>query len=164
MTAADFGCVYSGLPVGQGTPANPAGQYNGLLGGVPTLEPEKATTKTAGVVLQPSFLPRFAVTVDYWNIDLKNAIQGYGADAIITACVNQSTATFESPACALVNRSAAGSLWLTPDGFVIDTPNNNGRIRTDGVDFNLSYGRRLGMLGNCLGELQRDLCAQVQGR
>ena len=147
MTPTDFGCIYSGLPVGQGTPANPAGQYNGLLGGVPTLEPEKATTKTLGVVLQPSFIPRFALTVDYWNIDLKNAIQGYGADAIVTACVNQSTATFESPACALINRSPSGSLWLTPEGFVVDTPNNNGRIRTDGIDINTSYSHDVGFLG-----------------
>ena len=47
------------------TPANPAGQYNGLLGGNPDLSPEKATTKTVGVVLQPRFLPSFALTIDY---------------------------------------------------------------------------------------------------
>ena len=93
-------------------------------------------------------MPRFALTVDYWNIDLKNAIQGYGADAIITACINQSTATFESPACALVNRSPAGSIWLTPDGFVTDTPNNNGKIKTDGFDIGSSYSYRFSSLGN----------------
>jgi outer membrane receptor protein involved in Fe transport len=145
----EFGCIYSGLPAGQGTPANPAGQYNGLLGGNVNLNPEKATTKTAGVVIQPRFLPRFALTIDYWNIDLKHAIQGYGADAIITACINQSTATFHSPACALVHRSPAGSIWLTPDGYIIDTPNNNGRIQTDGWDVAMSYNRHLGgWLGN----------------
>ena len=37
-------------------PGNPAGQYNGLLGGNPDLNPEKATTKTVGAVIQPSFL------------------------------------------------------------------------------------------------------------
>ena len=150
MTAADYGCVYSGLPVGQGTPANPAGQYNGLLGGVPTLEPEKATTKTAGVVLQPSFMPRFAVTVDYWNIELKNAIQGYGADAIITACVNQSTATVRNRAGLRTCQSKCGGVAVADAGSDSSSilPNNNGRIRTDGVDINLSYGRRMGMLGN----------------
>ncbi|WP_237219637.1 TonB-dependent receptor domain-containing protein [Sphingomonas arenae] len=148
ITATDYGCIYSGLAVGSGTPSNPAGQYNGLLGGDPDLNPEKATTKTVGVVLQPSFLPRFAFTVDYWNINLKNAIQGYGSDSIITACVNQSTATFESPACALINRNAAGSLWLSSDGFINNLPNNNGEITTDGFDINTSYSHRLGGLGN----------------
>ena len=49
--ATDYGCLAQGLAVGQSTPENPAGQYNGLLGGVPTLQPEKATTKSLGVVL-----------------------------------------------------------------------------------------------------------------
>ncbi|MEO7240593.1 MAG: TonB-dependent receptor [Sphingomicrobium sp.] len=148
IQATDYGCIASGLAVGSGTPANPAGQYNGLLGGDPTLNPEKATTKTVGVILQPRFIPRFALTVDYFNIKLKDAIQGYGADAIIAACINQSTATFTSPACALINRSAAGSLWLSPDGFINDLPNNNGVIKTDGYDISSSYSHGFGRIGN----------------
>ena len=81
----------SGLAHRPEDPANPAGQYNGLLGGNPDLIPEKATTKTVGVVLQPRFLPRFAFTVDYWNIDLKKAIQGFGADAILQDCIDNTT-------------------------------------------------------------------------
>jgi len=153
IQANEFGCIASGLPAGQGTPANPAGQYNGLLGGNPNLSPEKASTITAGVVLQPRFLPRFALTIDYWNIDLKHAIQGYGADAIITACINQTTASFVSPACALVHRSPAGSIWLTPDGFVVDTPNNNGQIKTDGWDIGSTYNHHLGGFMNFLGTM-----------
>ena len=117
--------IAQGLAVGPVAGANPAGQYNGLLGGNPKLTPETATTNTVGVVLQPRFIPRLALTVDWWNIKLKNAIQGFGADAILTACVNQSTATFTSPACDLVHRDPAGSIWLTPGGYVIDTPTNN---------------------------------------
>jgi len=149
----DWGCVYSGLPAGTGTPPNPAGQYNGLLGGNPDLKPEKATTKTLGVVIQPRWIPHFALTVDYWNIDLKDAIQGFGADAIIAACTSQSTATFESPACSLIHRDPSGSLWLVPGGqpnagSINDLPNNEGRIKTDGWDVNSSYSRRIGGLGN----------------
>ena len=146
--AGDFGCLAQGLTVGQSPAPNPAGQYNGLLGGNPDLTPEKATTRTVGVVLQPSFLPRLAVTVDYFDIKLKNAIQGFGADSILNACVTQSTATVTSPACALVQRDAAGSIWLTPGGFVVDTPNNQGRIDTSGIDMNASYSHRLFNLGN----------------
>ena len=60
ITATDFGCLAQGLRVGQTITPNPAGQYNGLLGGNPNLDPEKATTKTLGVVLRPSFAPRVA--------------------------------------------------------------------------------------------------------
>jgi iron complex outermembrane recepter protein len=148
ITAADFGCLAQGLTVGASPAANPAGQYNGLLGGNPNLEPETATTKTLGVILQPSMIRGLAFTVDYWNIEVKDAIQGFGADSILAACVNQTTASFESPACALINRDPSGSLWLTPGGFVTDTPNNEGRVRTNGFDFNGSYSRALGGLGN----------------
>jgi iron complex outermembrane receptor protein len=148
ITATDFGCLAQGLVVGQSPTANPAGQYNGLLGGNPNLNPEKATTKTVGVVLQPRFLPRFALTVDYWNIKLDDAIQGFGADAIVKNCVNHSTATSIAPSCALIHRNPAGSLWLSPDGFVTDLPSNSGQIKTDGIDVSSSYSHRLGGLGN----------------
>ena len=148
ITATDFGCLAQGLVVGQGVTANPAGQYNGLLGGNPNLTPEKATTKTVGVVLQPRFLPRFALTLDFWDIDLKDAIQGFGADAIVNNCVAFTTATTVAPSCALINRDPAGSLWLTSGGFVVDTPSNSGRIQTNGWDISSSYSHRLGGIGN----------------
>jgi outer membrane receptor protein involved in Fe transport len=151
LTATEVGCLAQGLRVGQTVTPNPAGQYNGLLGGNPNLSPEKATTKTVGVVLQPRFIPRLALTVDWWNIDLKGAIQGFGADATITNCVNHSTAGSIAPSCALIRRDAAGSLWLTSNGFVIDTPNNVGQIKTDGIDVSASYSYRVGSLGNLSG-------------
>ena len=39
-----------------------------------------------GVVLQPGFLPGFSMSVDWFNIKVKDAIQGIGADTIITQC------------------------------------------------------------------------------
>jgi len=143
----EYGCIAQGVAAGTGTPANPAGQYNGLLGGNPNLDPEKATTKTVGVVLQPSFIPRLALTIDYFNIEVKNAIQGFGADAILTACNTQTTATVVAPACNLIFRDPAGSIWLTPGGYIVDTPNNEGKVKTSGFDINSSYSRRIGSIG-----------------
>ncbi len=148
VTATDFGCLAQGLVVGQNPTPNPAGQYNGLLGGNPNLNPEKATTKTVGVVLQPRFLPRFALTVDYWNIKLDDAIQGFGSDAIVANCIAHTTATTIAPSCLLIHRNPAGSLWLSPDGFVEDVPTNSGQIKTDGIDVSSSYSYRLGGVGN----------------
>jgi iron complex outermembrane receptor protein len=154
LTATDFGCIAqfqaAGIanPIGRSTPGNPSAQYNGQLGGNPDLVPEKATTKTVGVVLQPRFLPRFAFTVDYWNIDLRGAIQGFGADTILADCVANSTASSIAPSCSFVHRDGGGSIWLTPDGYVRDPITNVGHIKTDGYDFNASYSRRLGGLGN----------------
>ena len=147
ITATDYGCLAQGLSVGQSPSANPAGQYNGLLGGNELMTPEKGTTITLGTVIQPRFIPRFALTVDWWDIKLKDAIQGFGADAILTACTTQSTATFTSPACDLVNRDPAGSIWLTPGGYVIDTPSNTSVMRNRGIDVNASYSHPLFNLG-----------------
>ncbi|HET8749850.1 MAG TPA: TonB-dependent receptor, partial [Sphingomicrobium sp.] len=148
IAADEFGCLAQGMVVGQNTPLNPAAQYNGFIGGDPTLEPEKATTKTLGVVLQPRFIPRLAVTADWYDIKVKGAIQGFGADAILTNCVNNSTSPTDiAPSCALVHRNPAGSLWLSPDGFVIDLPHNVGGVETRGIDGNLTYSHRLGSLG-----------------
>ena len=149
VTATDFGCLAQGLVVGQQPTLNPAAQYNGLLGGNPELNPEKATTKTVGVVFQPSFVPRLALTIDWWNIKIKDAIQGFGADTILQDCIDNSTSAVDiAPSCALIHRNPAGSLWLSPDGFVEDTPVNVGGIETAGFDFNASYSHRIGGLGN----------------
>jgi iron complex outermembrane receptor protein len=148
IQANEFGCIATGLRPGQTITPNPAGQYNGLLGGNPNLSPEKATTKTVGVVLQPRFIPRLSFTVDYWNIDVKDAIQGFGADAIISNCVNHSTSAADIAAsCALVHRDVTGSLWLTSNGFISDLPANSSEIKTNGFDFNGAYSHRLGGLG-----------------
>lgn len=143
----DFGCVAQGMVPGSKTPSNPAEQYNGLIGGNPTLNPEKATTKTLGAVIQPRFIPRLAMTVDWYDIKIKGAIQGFGADAILSNCVNNTTATTVAPSCALIHRAPGGSLWLSSAGFVTDLPQNVGAVETKGVDGNISYSYRLGGIG-----------------
>lgn len=147
ITAADFGCLAQGLIVGQRTAANPAGQYNGFIGGNPNLQPETATTKTLGVVLRPDFLPRFSLTVDYFDIKVKDAIRAFGQDSTLADCVANSTATFTPASCALVNRDAAGSIWLTPGGFVTDLPNNVGSLQTKGIEVNSAYSHDIGKVG-----------------
>ncbi|MGL3822106.1 TonB-dependent receptor domain-containing protein [Sphingopyxis sp. R3-92] len=147
ITATDYGCLAQGFTVNQGTAENPAGQYNGLLGGNPDLKPETATTKTFGVVLQPSFLPRFSLTVDWFDIKLKDAIQPPAQDAILKDCTLNATATFTPFSCSLINRDAAGSLWLTPDGYVDNTPSNLGRLRTKGLEIGAGYNHEIGEAG-----------------
>ena len=132
--------------VGRGTPGNPAAQYNGLIGGNPTLNPEKSTTKSLGVVIAPHWIPRLSLSVDYFDIKVKDAIQGYGADAILAACSNGgASAEF---CAANVHRNAAGSLWLTSDGYVVDVPVNVGYVQTKGIEVNANYAHDVGSLGS----------------
>ena len=132
--------------VAGGTPSNPAAQYNGLIGGNPNLNPEKSTTKSLGVVIAPHWVPRLSLSVDYFDIKVKDAIQGYGADAILAACNNGgASAQFCQDN---IRRNAAGSLWLTPDGYVVDVPVNVGSVRTKGIEVNANYAHDVGSLGS----------------
>jgi outer membrane receptor protein involved in Fe transport len=148
IATTDYGCRAQGLLVGQKTASNPAGQYNGLLGGTPTLTPEKATTKSVGIVLQPRFLPRFALSVDWFDIKIKNAIRSFGPDAVLADCVAKATATSTPASCSFIHRDVSGSLWLTPNGYVNDLPTNVGQVETRGIEVNGSYSQPIGGLGN----------------
>lgn len=160
ITAADTGCIAQGLTVGQFVAPNPASQYNGLFGGNALLNPEVADTYTVGVVFQPTFIPKLAISVDWYRIDLTGAIGGIGADTILTVCDNTADAFF----CGLVHRDATGSLWRTSDGYVNDTTQNIGGVKTTGVDINASYSYEVAGIGQLsatyvgtfLGELTTD--------
>ncbi|MDB5693815.1 MAG: TonB-dependent receptor [Alphaproteobacteria bacterium] len=143
LTAADTGCLAQGLHVGQFVAPNPAAQYNGQVGGSLNLTPEVAKTYTVGVVLQPRFIPRLAITVDWYKINIKNAIQQIGADTILATC----DATLNPLFCGLVHRDSSGSLWRSAAGFVIDQPRNIGGFSTRGIDVGASYSMNIGRWG-----------------
>ena len=54
--------------------ACPSNQCNREVGGNANLKPEIGDTRTIGVVFTPTFLDGFTATVDYFNIDVSNAI------------------------------------------------------------------------------------------
>jgi iron complex outermembrane receptor protein len=141
-------CTRSGLSTQQygkiGTPGNPAGQYNGLLGGNPKLKPEIADTYTFGLVFTPTFLPSFNATIDVFNIKIKDLISSYGANLIVTQCVADDNPTF----CSMVHRDSAGSLWFSNAGYVVDPILNLGYEKTDGVDISANYTQSIGGLGS----------------
>jgi outer membrane receptor protein involved in Fe transport len=147
-TAAE--CALTGVTAAQyGTiAANPANQYNGMFSGNPNLLPEKADTLTLGAVLQPRFVPGFALTVDWFNIKVKNVIGTPVFEDVIQACFDSGSAT--SPECQMVHRApGTGSLWLGSNGFVLLPTQNfpDEALKTKGFDFQANYSRRLGGLG-----------------
>jgi outer membrane receptor protein involved in Fe transport len=122
---------------------NSANQYNGLTGGNPNLDPEKSDTYSLGFVYQPSYLPGLNLSVDWFDIKVKDYISGIGADLIINNCID----TLDPFYCGLVNRDAQGSLYLSPQGYIVDTTLNTGSLRTSGVDINLGYRTDLDRFG-----------------
>ena len=133
VSAAQYGFVDS----------NPANQYNAIFGGNPNLSPETADTYTAGLVLQPRWVPGLAFTVDYFNIRIKNLISTLTFNNVVNQCAVTGSAQF----CSLINRDQFGSLTDLPTGFVTLTNQNIGGLQTKGFDFNGSYAHRFGGLG-----------------
>ncbi len=103
----------------------------GLRSGNPHLQPEKADTLTAGVVYRPSFLPGLGLSVDYYNIDLKDAIQQLTNQQTADFCANGSTV-----ACSQISFDSTGQLNIS-------TPTLNlASVKNSGVDFEFDYNRR----------------------
>ncbi|MCU0302541.1 MAG: TonB-dependent receptor [Thermoanaerobaculales bacterium] len=122
---------------------NPAGQYNTLEGGNSLLEPETADTLTAGIVWTPQGIRGLSVTVDYYNIEIEEAIGSLGADDIIQQCAN----TGDPLLCSLIHRDAQGTLWATQQGFTVTTNQNIGLLEAEGIDLNANYLLGLGDAG-----------------
>jgi outer membrane receptor protein involved in Fe transport len=145
-TATAAACAFTGVTAAQyGTiTANPANQYNALFGGNTALSPEKADSYTAGLVLQPRWIPGLAFTVDYFNIKIKNLISTIPYQTIINNCL----ATGDSFLCGLIHRNPGnGSLFLSPNGYVDQRTINVGGESTKGFDLNGSYAHKFGGLG-----------------
>ena len=121
---------------------NPAAQYNGRIGGDPTLQPETATTKSFGIGWTPSFLENFRVQVDYYDIDIKDTIQRVGPETTQQLCSNQGLF------CDRIHRDVNGSLWISStDAYVDDPLANQGALKTTGIDLDMAYSFGMGSYG-----------------
>ena len=96
--------------------------------GNPNLTPETADTTDIGVVLQPRFFPGFSMSVDYWNINLSNAIAQPSLNQILVFC-QQGLQSY----CADITRVNGTVTALT------QRPVNIAVQITRGIDFEGSY-------------------------
>ena len=116
---------------------NPASQYNQRTSGNAGLRPEKADTWTLGVVLNP--IRNFTLSVDAYQISIKDSIGTLGANTILDQCIATGNAFF----CSKINRSAGGSLW-TGDSYIDNPTLNLGKVETRGIDVTWNYKLELG--------------------
>ncbi len=110
-------------------------------GGNPALKPEEADTYTAGVVFSPRFLKRLSLSVDYFNINVKNYISSIPASLTISQCV----ATGDPFFCDLFKRDPRSGVLFGEQGYVISTTQNTGALATSGVDFGLNFAQPTGI-------------------
>jgi outer membrane receptor protein involved in Fe transport len=152
LTNADLRavCLAQGAPAGTlGAITNPtAAQANAVFGGNLELDPETAKTWTLGVVFQPEFLPRFSMSVDYYNIRVKDVIASALPGDAMGACFNDlSSSSASDPDCLVIRRNPItggldGDPAITPGLFLATT--NLGELFTDGVDLIMNYRTDVG--------------------
>jgi outer membrane receptor protein involved in Fe transport len=95
------------------------------------LKPETSQTTELGVVYQPSFLPGFSASLDYFRVAIKGQIAALNAQQIVDACQQQG------------NTAQCGNILLnspTPNtNFVRVQSFNLASVVTDGFDMEASY-------------------------
>jgi outer membrane receptor protein involved in Fe transport len=123
-------------------PAPSAGQVNTIAGGNPALGPEKAKTMTLGFVWTPSFLENFALTFDYYKINLNRAIERPSATDVLDQCYSTAFNPNLSlvPACSQILREPTNGTFngATAPGIVRPL-SNLGQIDTSGFDLGITY-------------------------
>jgi iron complex outermembrane receptor protein len=124
-----------------------SGQCNGLFGGNTALKVEESTTKSVGIVLTPRFVKNLAITVDYFNIDLKDSIGIVGGAVSLQQCLKTGSPTF----CSNIHRGGGGRLSGDSAnanvGFVTDLNTNIGGAHTTGFDTEIAYGLKIKDVG-----------------
>ena len=100
--------------------------------GNPDLDVEEANTLTLGAVFTPRWLDGFSLTVDYFSIEIDDAINILGTQQVLNACVDLSS--INNVFCDSVNRDAAGNLLLVRDQNI-----NVSQFTREGVDIEARY-------------------------
>ena len=132
--------------VGSGLLNCPSSQCVQYAGGNTALKPEIADTRTLGIVFTPSFFDGFTLTVDYFNIHLKDAIQPIAPTTILSGCYgDQATAASQAAFCPYVFRTAGthsiaiNTTSTSTSGYIQAINTNTGGEDTKGLDFESHY-------------------------
>jgi iron complex outermembrane recepter protein len=111
----------------------------GFDGGNPNLDKETAKTWTVGLVLTPTAVPNLSVTIDWYDISIKDAIALVPRQFIIDQCVNSLGV---SNLCGFITRENANPVRPRSPGtiFNVDSgPVNSASIETGGIDVGAHY-------------------------
>jgi outer membrane receptor protein involved in Fe transport len=119
---------------------------SGNIGGNPNLTPETSESFTFSTVIEPRFIPNFSMVLDYYEIEITDAIGFPSAQGLAEQCVS-SGPVLNPIACALIFRNASGAGATNqfrvggpaPQGGFLQIPINFARLETRGLDFSARY-------------------------
>lgn len=135
-------CRLTGVPVSEigSLPAPSAGQINNLSGGNPNLGPESAKTKTIGFVFEP--IPKLALSLDYYQIDIDDAVSSPSTTDILEGCYNpaRNPGLVVNEFCNMIGRNTINGTFNGNESRGVMTPLSNlGVQSTSGYDLNIAY-------------------------
>ena len=104
----------------------------GVIGGNQDLQPETADTFTAGFVLTPTFIPGFSFALDYYDIELTEAVQFFSAQNIVNKCYDLPQ---PNQFCDLITRDPNNQFIDSFEQFGV----NVASYVTSGWDFSFRY-------------------------
>ena len=125
--------------------------FSEIIGGNPTVKPEKADTYSAGIVLQPTFAQGLSVSLDWYSIDVKGAIGMLGPQNIVDECYAGA-----KPLCTLIRRDPVTNVIIGMSDVFLNI-NSEKVVGTDlEADYRASLGAgrslKLRLLGGYLEE------------
>ncbi len=128
-------CIADGVPAAGFTPIG--GQLSSTLGGNINVQPEEADIFTAGLVYSPDFVEGLSLTLDYWNIEITNAITTVGEQLILDKCASEGTF------CDQITRFGPESTLYGNSKDIDNRTTNVGGVDSSGYDFNIRYTTEL---------------------
>ncbi|WP_435202662.1 TonB-dependent receptor domain-containing protein [Qipengyuania sp. 902] len=121
----------------------------GLSTGNVDLSEETAKTITVGAIFQPSFIPGLVMSVDYYDVEIEDAISTPTANTLLELCVDADT--LDNEFCDNIDRTPVGAGFDPNDAGVVRDftlrPQNVAAFSTKGVDFSVRYRQATDNLG-----------------
>ncbi|MGY1424091.1 TonB-dependent receptor domain-containing protein [Lysobacter sp. A289] len=109
------------------------------LGGNPNAGPETSTSTTLGLVYSPSYVTGLDISLDWWNIEIENALSSPSPAYILDQCYAEGNQAY----CALFSRRAEDSQI---DQMLL-VPQNLSVIEAEGYDLDVNYRMAEGAYG-----------------
>jgi len=113
-------------------------QVRAKIGGNPNLQPETSESISTGFVYSPEWVDGLGISMDWYRIEIANAISGYGAQALLNRCYVQGI----DSSCALITRDFTGTLNgnIGEISNIISLNQNfKGGFHVEGIDMNVDY-------------------------
>jgi iron complex outermembrane recepter protein len=131
---------FTDLGITPNPPPYAATQYSN---GSPDIQPEIAKTKTLGFVVQPAEVQGLSVSLDWYEVVVRDNIQQTTAQSVINGCYQEN----EPFLCSLITREGAPINGVNTISLIGIPYFNQNAVEATGVDFEVNYRRGVDFFG-----------------